>query len=76
MIKVKDERGNEISGMYKDVTGALIVHNDEEYRRYVREKKQTETITKLTKEVSELQTMVLKLTQTILEIKRSINKQV
>jgi len=75
MIKVTDERGNEIPGMYKNINGALIVNNNDDYRRYAREKKQAETINSLVKEVSELKTTIEVLSKTVLEIKRSINKE-
>lgn len=65
MIKVKDHNGNEIPGMYKDSLGNIVVKNDDEYRRYVKEKKLVETINNLVKEVSELKKTVSQLLEII-----------
>lgn len=58
MIKVKDEQGNEIPGLYKDSRGVIVVKDDAQHRRYVKEKRQAEIINNLVKEVSELRQLV------------------
>lgn len=65
MIKLKDEIGNVVPGLYKDNLGAIIVENDFEYNRYMIEKKQQETINNLTQEVSELKMLMNNLISTI-----------
>lgn len=61
MIKVKDENGNTIQGLYKDQRGCIIVEKNNEYDRYVLEKKQQETINNLTNEISELKDLINKI---------------
>lgn len=58
MIRVKDQSGNIIPGLFKNGIGALVVKNDSEYDKYIQTKQQQEVINNLTQEVSELKTMV------------------
>lgn len=58
MIRVKDQSGNIIPGLFKTGMGALVVKNDSEYDKYIQTKQQQEVINNLTQEVSELKTMV------------------
>lgn len=64
MIKIKDNSGQVMSGIFKDERGNLIVKNDIEYRKYLQSKQQQETINNLSKEVSELKSMMQDLIST------------
>lgn len=58
MIKVKDEQGNEVPGLFKDSRGVIVVKDDAQHRRYMKEKNQAEIINNLVKEISELRQLV------------------
>lgn len=65
MIKVKDNSGHVMSGIYKDERGYLVVKNDIEYNKHLRSVQQQETINKLSEEVSELKNMMSQLISTL-----------
>lgn len=75
MISVKDQNGNIVPGLFKDNLGTIAVKNDAEYRRYLREKKQAETINNLMKEVSELKVVVESLSKSITDINNRITNK-
>ena len=58
MLRVKDENGNIVHGLYKDQRGAIVVEKSSDYERYMLEKKRQETINNLSQEVSELKEIV------------------
>lgn len=58
MLRVKDENGNIVPGLFKDSLGAIVVKNDSEYNRYLNEKKQQQTISNLTDQIAELKELV------------------
>lgn len=58
MIKVKDDSGSVIPGLYKNNLGAIVVEKNTEYERYIKEKQQQESINNLSKEVSDLKNMM------------------
>lgn len=58
MLRVKDEYGNIVQGLYKDQRGAIVVEKNSDYDRYLREKKHQETINNLQNEVSELRNAI------------------
>lgn len=61
MLRVKDENGNIIPGLFKDSIGSIIVKDDSNYNAYVKQKQQQEIINNLTKEVSELKGLIEKI---------------
>lgn len=65
MIKIKDETGHQLTGLFKDERGNIIVKNDVEYRKYLQSKQQQETINNLSKEVSDLKNMMQDLISTL-----------
>lgn len=69
MIKVKDDSGHVMSGIYKDERGYIVVKNDVEYNKHVRSVQQQETINKLSQEVSQLKEMMSELISTIKSVK-------
>ena len=58
MLRVKDEFGNIVPGLFKDGLGNIIVKNDSEYNKYIHAKQQHEIINNLTKEVEELKNII------------------
>lgn len=58
MIKVKDESGAVINGVYKDNLGNLIVGDVKEYNKYMYEKQQQEIINNLKEDVNSLKSML------------------
>lgn len=65
MMKIKDNSGQVMSGIFKDERGNLIVKNDLEYRKYLQSKQQQETINNLSKEVSDLKSMMQEILSTL-----------
>lgn len=61
MMKIKDDSGHIMSGIYKDDRGYIVVKNDAEYNKHLRSIQQQETINKLSQEVSELKEMMSEL---------------
>lgn len=64
-MKIKDNSGQVMSGIFKDERGNLIVKNDLEYRKYLQSKQQQETINNLSKEVSDLKSMMQEILSTL-----------
>lgn len=58
MLRVKDENGNIIQGLYKDPMGSIVVEKNSDYERYLREKQQQEAINNLKQEFSELKAII------------------
>lgn len=58
MLRVKDQSGNIVPGLFKDSLGNIIVKNDSEYDKYIQMKQQHEIINNLTKEVEELKQII------------------
>lgn len=69
MIKIKDDSGHVMSGIYKDERGYIIVKNDVEYNKHLRSVQQQETINKLSQEVSQLKEMISELISTMKDTK-------
>lgn len=65
MMKIKDDSGHVLSGIYKDDRGYIVVKNDSEYNKHLRSVQQQETINKLSQEVSELKELMSNLISTI-----------
>ena len=75
MIKVKNQNGIVVPGLYKDNLGTIAVKNDAEYLKYKREKNQLETINNLTKEISDLKIMVESLSQSITNVNNHVTNK-
>lgn len=58
MLRVKDENGNIIQGLYKDPMGSIVVEKNSDYERYLREKQQQEAINNLKQEFSEIKAII------------------
>ena len=58
MLRVKDENGNVVPGLFKDDRGAIVVNDKPGYQKYLLEKQHQETINNLKQEVSELKDMI------------------
>ena len=58
MLRVKDENGNIVSGLFKDERGTIVVNDKVGYQRYLLERQHQETINNLKQEVSELKDMI------------------
>lgn len=58
MIRVKDQDGNVVPGILKDVLGNLVVNDVAEYNKYKREKDSAEQINELKSEVDQLKQLV------------------
>lgn len=58
MIKVKDEFGNVVPGLFKDSLGNIVVNDQSDYNRYIQERQQTETINNIIKEMRTLKQAV------------------
>lgn len=69
MLRVKDENNNIVSGLIKNNIGAIIVSDDESYRKYIQSKKQLETINILTKDMETTSKDLVSLKQDVNEIK-------
>ena len=66
MLRVKDEDGSILNGLYRDDVGAIVADETEEYTRYILEKQRLEQIntlsgdiTNLKSEMSDIKTMLL-----------------
>jgi len=66
MLRVKDEDGSILNGLYRDDVGAIVADETEEYKRYILEKQRLEQIntlsgdiTNLKSEMSDIKTMLL-----------------
>ena len=66
MLRVKDESGSILNGLYRDDVGAIVADETEEYKRYILEKQRLEQInnlssdiTNLKSEMSDIKTMLL-----------------
>lgn len=68
MIKVKDQFGNEISGLYRGKNGSLIVVDDQSFTRYKKQRQQIDQtrskIESLEAELHEMKRIVLELLKT------------
>lgn len=62
MLRVKDESGQIVRGVYKNSLGAILVDNQTEYEKY---KRQQETINTLNKKVDELTSLVHQLLEKV-----------
>jgi len=62
MKQVIDQNGNIVAGLYRNTSGVLVVKNQNEYDRYLREKNRTvaeqDKIKTLEEQVADLQRMV------------------
>lgn len=63
MRKVKDQNGNVLHGVVKQGIGGLVVTDEQQYQKYVREKQFAQKMNDLENEVSELKDMVKSLLQ-------------
>ena len=54
MLRIKDESGNILSGLYRNDVGAIIADESEEYHRYLFEKQRLEQINNLSDDVNSL----------------------
>lgn len=61
MLRVKDENGMVIDGIFKDQNGSIVVSNNKEYHKYIQEKNIKESVESLSNEVKDLKDMVTKL---------------
>lgn len=65
MIKVKDQYGKEIPGLYRGKNGSLVVNDNDSFTRYKRQKQQTDftksKIEMLENEIHNLKFMLNKL---------------
>lgn len=61
MIKVKDDSGAVVDGVYKDNLGNLIVCNDREYNKYLHDRRQQELINNLKEDVNSLKSMMMQI---------------
>lgn len=58
MLRVKDESGNIVAGLFKDNLGNLVVNDNKAYNTYLKSKQQQETINNLSKELTELKELI------------------
>lgn len=58
MLRVKDENGNIVAGLFKDNLGNLVVNDNKAYNTYLKSKQQQETINNLSKELTELKELI------------------
>lgn len=56
MLRVKDENGSVVPGLYRTPGGAIISEETEEYKRYLVEKQRLEQINNLTSDITNLKT--------------------
>lgn len=72
MIRVKDENGNIVDGIYKDSLGTIIVRKESEYKKH---KQHKEVINRLTDKIEHLSTTVDKLTKLVVELTKEKLKE-
>lgn len=61
MIRIKDETGQIISGIYREESGAILVDDSDSYGKYLKEKERTMEVVQLTSKVDALEKMVRQL---------------
>lgn len=74
MIRVKDESGNIVPGLYKNELGAIVVKNNPEYQKYIQRKQEIKIINDLQKEVSEQKEIIESVVAEVQEIKTLLYK--
>lgn len=57
-LKTKDEFGNIVKGIYRTITGGLVVSDTESYNKYIKEKKAAEDFLAVKRELEELRETV------------------
>jgi len=70
-MKIRDESGNTVSGLYRDQLGNIIAKPNEEYNKYLLEKKRHKQISELISDVDYLKSEVSHIKSMLLEL---INK--
>jgi hypothetical protein len=61
MQRIKDLNGNIIDGLFRDETGAIIVNDSKNYRKYQTETTRLQEINRLNSKIESLEQMVMQL---------------
>lgn len=72
MIRVKDENGKIVEGVYKDSLGNIIVKKETEYKKY---KQQQEVINRLTDKIENLSDTVDQLAKLVMVLTKEKDKE-
>ena len=60
-MKVKDQNGNIISGVFRTKHGGLIVSDQSAYDKYIKESEQAKRVLNMEKQIEELKSLVAQL---------------
>ena len=72
MMRVKDENGKIVEGVYKDSLGNIIVKKETEYKKY---KQQQEVINRLTDKIERLSDTVDQLAKLVMVLTKEKDKE-
>lgn len=72
MIRVKDEQGKIIEGLYKTSVGSLVVKPEAEYKKY---RQQQEVINRLTSKIDDVSSTVEQLKELIMTLTQDKNRK-
>lgn len=72
MMRVKDENGKIVEGVYKDSLGNIIVKKETEYKKY---KQQQEVINRLTDKIENLSDTVDQLAKLVMALTKEKDKE-
>lgn len=70
MIRIKDQSGNIVPGLYKNELGAIVVNNNAEYQRYMQAKHQVEAINKINEDIDRQEQAINIIMSEMNEVKR------
>lgn len=74
MLRIKDDNGSVLTGLFRNNDGSIIAEPDESYERYMSEKKRIEQINNLTNDVESLKTDMASMKEMLIEILNKVTK--
>lgn len=60
-MKVKDQNGNIVSGVFRTAQGGLIVNDQSAYDKYIKESEQAKRVLNMETQIADLQCLVAEL---------------
>lgn len=70
MIRVKDQAGNIVPGVFKDALGTIVINNNHEYKQYLKDRQSTESINSLNNEIQKQKDLINNITTDLSEMKQ------
>jgi hypothetical protein len=74
MLRVIDENGNVLEGLYRNEVGAIVIDDHEEYEKYILEKKRLEQINSLSSDMDTLKSEMSELKTLLVDFLNKANK--